>query len=970
MLIFKIQGDVNNIYSKSPYLNLMKHLYCIYIIVLSAILLSSTVHAQTIRYVKANAAGANNGTSWANAFTDLQSALDAAEQGDQIWVAQGTYKPSKDFSLQANPSDPRTKTFLLKNGVSMYGGFAGTETAVTQRNILANQTILSGDLDGNDRNNFTNYEDNAYHVAVAYALSSPTTLDGVTIQGGNYGSENYMETYIGRYGAGLYIYLGSNNLSLSNCTLSDNYVYNLGSGAGIGIYNSSPIIKNCLFTRNYADDAPGGAMYITSSSPWIENCRFDDNDADYSGGGVANEWRSNSSFINCVFTKNRSNDGGAILNSFSTITIINSTFTSNTSEYSEIIHSEYSATTLITNSLIWGNTREGKVSGISKTENSTVTITYSNIEGGYAGTGNINLDPLFADLARPAGADNIWGTSDDGLALTTNSPAINMGNNTALPGGITKDITGAARIQNGIVNMGAYETVVAQRTATTLYVKANATGANSGGSWTNAFTDLQAALDAAGTGDQIWVAQGTYTPCKNFSLQANPSESRTKTFLLKNGVSIYGGFAGTETALTQRNILANQTILSGDLDGNDGSNFTNYDENAYHVIVAFSITAPTTLDGVTVQGGNANSRTRLLTNIYGNLVGAGILIYSGTNYLSINNTTVRANYAQVVGGGIYNYYHSTNYSNCTFSENRATMIGGGIADMYGNFFNCVFNNNEALNGAGAAIGGGDDKNHRPSNLINCIFVNNKAERFGGGLFSLTDSLPQHIINCTFVDNEAGEEGAGIAILDNSVSITNSILWNNLSNGTASPLANLEDGRLTVTYSNIEGGYTGTGNINQDPLFFDIENPAGADNIWRTEDDGLSLRTNSPSINTGSNAAVPSDIRTDIMGKARTQNNTVNMGAYEGLAVLTSAKQLEVSRLYTLYPNPTAGRAFLQFDGASKIDITLTDITGKVLNKASADGRCEINLDGHTAGMYLIKVQEKGKPTVTLKLVKY
>jgi hypothetical protein len=90
--------------------------------------LSFQLDAQSIIYVKASANGTNSGASWANAYTSLQSAVESAVSGDQIWVAAGTYKPTKDINGDAAPVDARTKTFLLKNGVKIYGGFSGSET--------------------------------------------------------------------------------------------------------------------------------------------------------------------------------------------------------------------------------------------------------------------------------------------------------------------------------------------------------------------------------------------------------------------------------------------------------------------------------------------------------------------------------------------------------------------------------------------------------------------------------------------------------------------------------------------------------------------------------------------------------------------------------------------------------------------------------------------------------------------------
>lgn len=127
-------------------------------------LLSSALEAQVI-FVKADASGADNGTSWADAYTHLQSAL-GAPSGSQIWIAAGTYKPG----------NTRNATFSLGN-ISLYGGFAGTETQISQRDLVSNQTILSGEIGG------PGFGDNSYHVVTVQYLTS-ATLDGLVITRG------------------------------------------------------------------------------------------------------------------------------------------------------------------------------------------------------------------------------------------------------------------------------------------------------------------------------------------------------------------------------------------------------------------------------------------------------------------------------------------------------------------------------------------------------------------------------------------------------------------------------------------------------------------------------------------------------------------------------------------------------------------------------------------------------------------
>ncbi|MCP4167229.1 MAG: hypothetical protein GY759_15270, partial [Chloroflexi bacterium] len=111
---------------------------------------SSAQSSSTIHYVDAGKTdGAKDGSSWTDAFTSLQSALDIAQAGDQIWVAQGVYTPSQ----RSSEEDPRSATFKLVDGVALYGGFAGTpgqEGDLSLRDWQAYATILSGDIDGND----------------------------------------------------------------------------------------------------------------------------------------------------------------------------------------------------------------------------------------------------------------------------------------------------------------------------------------------------------------------------------------------------------------------------------------------------------------------------------------------------------------------------------------------------------------------------------------------------------------------------------------------------------------------------------------------------------------------------------------------------------------------------------------------------------------------------------------------------
>ena len=224
-----------------------------------------------IIYVDDDASGANDGSSWADAFNYLQDALAAAWSGDEIRVAQGTYKPNQGIGI--TPGD-REATFQLINGVTLKGGYAGSgELDPNAWDIEQYETILSGDLAGNDVDvndpcdllTEPTRTENSIHVMVGSGTDSTAVLDGFTISAGNY-----------------------------------NLLGSLPSGGG-GMYNNSgtPTLINCTFHYNSAGD--GGGMYNAYSSPTLTNCTFTGNSATEGGGGMYNDW-SNPILANCIFT--------------------------------------------------------------------------------------------------------------------------------------------------------------------------------------------------------------------------------------------------------------------------------------------------------------------------------------------------------------------------------------------------------------------------------------------------------------------------------------------------------------------------------------------------------------------------------------------------------------------------------------------------------------------------------------------
>lgn len=394
--------------------------------------------------VTQNGAGVKNGSSWGDAMGESEFVAELKNPhaaGTEFWIAAGTYRPDLN---------DRNKSFVLQNGVALYGGFKGTETLRSERNWAVNETYLSGDIQKDEK-----FSNNSYHVVFSeIGTDNTAVLDGFIVTKGNAEGDE---------GGGLINY---GSPVISNCTFSGNLarlgggMFNQGSGSiitgctfqqngaedGGGVYNfsGSPSFNECTLLGNQAEFT-GGGMKNSKSAPLVSACTFSQNLAFYGGGGMNND-ESSPDVVNCTFSTNWSAAvGGGMDNFDSNPSVINCTFFKNKADLvGGDLGNRGTSKPEIQNCIFWGSF----LGTIFDHPTAAPVVEYCVVDGGYdGGTSIITGDPKLADLADNGGPTRT-------CAILAGSSAIDAGTASGAP---AVDQRGEVRPQGSGVDIGAYE---------------------------------------------------------------------------------------------------------------------------------------------------------------------------------------------------------------------------------------------------------------------------------------------------------------------------------------------------------------------------------------------------------------------------------------------------------------------------------------------------------------------------------
>lgn len=759
-------------------------------------------------------------TGMDNAWTDvikLETALEKAEPGDEIWVQgfEEIRKNSVDYrQVYLAPKEGWT----LKAGVKLYGGFKGNETSLEQRATLgkaynfACRSILSGDISMNDTIDHVNLisssnalrSDNAEHVltmnlnnSVANNINDAVSvLDGFTIVGGH-ASVN---------GGGVLV-------------------------TGHETYSCAYRIERCFFFNNYAVQN-GGAIYVdekagkvTSSNSYINQCVVYNNEAGLiaevanKGGGIYIAGKGtvvNTSIFNNENGGVRISPDASVLNSTiarNTVAGVDLTVSGGANDNAKVVNTVVCGNTTLFSEFTPGfrNSSYHEVEG----EGPNRMDNFGNVYVSDKNNDRSQASPFFASPSLKTSFDRDFNWLYNAYPLWNwqaleGSAFIDKGQDDAYAsatyGGY--DLGGSARKVGDATDIGAYEfqAVSADRI---LRVKPDGNDANNGSDWGNALRSVQEAINRLaerGQGGEVWVKAGTYQPSVYMS---GESTDRSAAFVMKDGVSVYGGFEGNEETRAERDNkkgsmpwqYTHPTVFVGNAYGGaatGGGGKCEYNEadnkwsvtgsNSNHVVWFANLDGTafknvTVLDGVTIKGGSAQETVGTKENFFGDR-GAGVYM-AGNAYLT--NCVVTENAATGKGGGVYLY--GGRIIGSLLYNNEGQQGGAVYVDNSGIVLRSMLTNNSGYDGAAVYMVSDtewtDGSMHPEYQILSTSVVSNNTSRHNGAVYCNQGGvmLQTTMVNNVSVgtvdpaDNESAQTG-GLYVKGYGLSV-NSVLWNNL-----------------------------------------------------------------------------------------------------------------------------------------------------------------------------------------------